>query len=273
MIRQWAAVVRREWQVQRRYPVSMVNTVLLTPLYQLALPTLLLGSAFVVGNQSFGLERETGTGDLGGWIGTGVLAAALTVGAVTSVYNTLDADRVTGVMEHSWSTPAPRHVYVVGAVMTGTMFGGAAGIVLIAIAIAALNATFAPLGVLLCLPAVVALVIGNCGFGYLVAAALLSLRQADILVEVTTMFFVVFSGVMFPLTLLPDAARWPTYLVPGTWALDLIRHLTLDARPLAPLLVEVVAAAVTSTAWLALGLVAFRAAERHQQVNGTLSQF
>jgi ABC-type multidrug transport system permease subunit len=273
LIRATAAVLRREWQVQRRYPVSMVNTVLLTPLYQLALPTLLLGSAFVVNGRSFGLSKETGSGDLGGWIGTGVLAAALTVGAVTSVYNTLDADRVTGAIEHSWSTPASRHSYVVGAVLTGTLFGGAAGVILIGIAVVALGAVLDPLGVILSVPAVFAFVVGNCGFGYLVASALLAMRQADILVEVTTMVVVLFSGVMFPLTLLPGAARWPTYLLPGTWALDLVRYLTLETRPLAPPLVEAAAAVATALAWFGAGAMAFRAAERQQQVNGTLHQF
>ena len=57
MIQVAAAVVQREWRVQRRYPISMVNLALLTPLYQLALPTLLPGTAFLVGGASVGLGR------------------------------------------------------------------------------------------------------------------------------------------------------------------------------------------------------------------------
>ncbi len=273
MIQVARAVVVREWRVQRRYPISMINLVLLTPLYQLALPSLLLGTAFMVGGNSVGLSRMTGTTDLAGWIGLGVLSAALLIGAVSSVFSTLEADRVTGVIEHSWASPAPREAYVVGAVLTGSMFAGAAGIVLLAFAVAVLGATLAPLGVLLSLPAIAVMIVGNAGFGYLVAAALLAMRRAEGLIDVASMIAVLFSGVTFPLTLLPGATRSPTYLLPDTWGLDLTRYLTLGAHPLVPLPLELAALAGTSLAWLAFGRRVFLATERRLRVLGTLAQF
>jgi ABC-type polysaccharide/polyol phosphate export permease len=272
LITQTLAVVRREWQVQRRYPISMLNTVVFTPIYQLALPTLLLGSAFVVSGHSLGLAREAGTPDLAAWMTTGVLLASITVGAVTSVYNTLHADRTTGVMEHSWSTPASRHTYVVGAVLTGTLFGGGAAVLIGAMALL-LGARFDPAGLLLSIPAMAVVVVGNCGFGYLVAATLLLLRQASVLVEVTVMAAVLFSGVTFPLTLLPGATRWPTYVLPGTWGLDLTRVATLGTPPLLPLAVEITLLLVTSAVLAGVGYLTFSAAERALARAGTLSQF
>lgn len=273
MIQVALAVVLREWRVQRRYPISMVNLALLTPVYQLALPTLLLGSAFVVGGASIGLSRETGTTDLVGWIGLGVLAASLMLGAVTSTYDTLEADRLTGVIEHSWASPAPREAYVVGAVCTGTLFAGVSSAILLAFAMIVLGARFDGTGALLSIPALAFMVLANCGFSYCVAAALLTLRRAEALVDVLTMFAVLFAGVSFPLTLLPGAWRWPTYVLPDTWGLDIIRVLTLDSDPLLPLPVELAAAAVTGIGWLVLGRWAFLSAERRLRENGSLSQY
>jgi len=272
LITQVLAVVRREWHVQRRYPISMLNTIVLTPIYQLALPTLLLGSAFVVSGQSLGLARAAGTADLEAWMTTGVLLASITVGAVTSVYNTLDADRTTGVMEHSWSTPASRHTFVVGPVLTGTLLGGGAAILIGAMA-TLLGARFDPVGLLLTIPAMAGVVVGNCGFGYLVAATLLMLRQASVLVEVTVMTAVLFSGVTFPLTLLPGATRWPTYILPGTWGLDLTRVATLGTPPLLPLPAEIALLLVTAAIWAGVGYLTFSAAERALSRSGTISQF
>lgn len=263
----------REWRVQRRYPVSMVNLVLLTPLYQLALPTLLLGSSFLVGGTSVGLRRQAGTGDLAGWLGLGVLSASLVAGSVISVYSTLDADRRTGVIEHSWATPAPRRSYVVGAVLTGSMFAGAAGLILTGFAAIFLHASFSPTGVLLALPVVLVMTVGNCGAGYLVASAVLVLRQADALTEVLITLAVMFSGATFPLTLLPGAFRWPTYLLPGTWSLDLLRGLTLNSATLAGRPVEAALAVAVSALWLAVGRRAFARAERHLAASGALTQF
>lgn len=273
MIKVAAAVVLREWRVQRRYPISMINLALLTPLYQLALPTLLLGSAFLVGGASVGLSRETGTSDLVGWIGVGMLSASLLVGAATSVYSTLEADRLTGVIEHSWASPAPREAFVVGAVLTGSMFALVSSVILLAFAVVVLGASFSASGVLLSLPVLLVMVVGNCGFGYFVGSALFALRQADALVEVLTMVAVLFSGVSFPLTLLPEAARWPTYLLPDTWALDLIRYLTLSTQPLMPVPFELAAAAATATVWIAAGRWTFLRTERHLRTAGTLAQF
>ncbi|MEU8180100.1 ABC transporter permease [Micromonospora sp. NPDC049044] len=273
MIREAVAVVVREWQVQRRYPISMVNLVLFTPLYRLALPTLLLGATFTVGGTSLGLSRMTGTTDLAGWIGLGVLSASLLVGAVTSVFSTLDADRSTGVIEHSWCSPAPREAYVVGAVLTGSMFASAASLVLLAFAVIGLGASLSALGSLLSLPVLAVMIVGNCGFGYLVAAALLAMRRAEALVEVTAMVAMLFSGVSFPLTLLPGVSRWPTYLLPGTWGLDLTRHLTMNTLPLVPLPVEVIALVLTSTGWLLVGRRVFIRTERRLRVTGSLAQF
>jgi ABC-type multidrug transport system permease subunit len=273
LIRESAAVLLREWRVQRRYPVSMVNLALLTPVYQLALPTLLLGSAFLVNDSSPGLARETGTADLAGWIGIGVLSASLLVGALTSVYSTLEADRLTGAIEHSWASPARREAYVVGGVLTGTTFAGVSSLVLLGFAIVALDASYSSAGALASLPVVAVVVIGNAGFAYLAGAAVLRLRRADALVEVCSTAAVLFSGVSFPLTLLPEQARWPTYILPNTWGIDLVRHLTLATDLLMPIAVDLVALVVTSAVWLAVGRWAFLGTERHLQAAGTLAQF
>jgi len=194
-------------------------------------------------------------------------------GAVTSVYSTLEADRVTGVIEHSWASPAPREAFVVGGVLTGTMFASASSLILLTFAAVALGASFTVSGALLSIPALLLMVVANCGFGYLVGAALLALRQAEALVDASTLLAVLFSGVSFPLTLLPHAARWPTYILPDTWGLDLIRHLTLSSRPLMPVPFELAAACATAAAWLTVGRWAFLRAERHLLTAGTLAQF
>lgn len=273
MIRACLAVVRREWHVQRRYPISMINLALLTPLYQLALPTLLLGSAFLVGGIALGLSTVVGTTDMAGWIGMGMLSATLLVGAVTSVYDTLDADRSTGAIEHSWATPAPREAYVIGGVLTGSMFGSASGFILLSLAAVILGASFSAAGILASLPVLALMVAGNAGVAYLGAAALLMMRRAGSLVEVCTMFTVLFSGVSFPLELLPGATRWPTYLLPDTWELDLIRHLTLSSRLLLPPIDELAGAAVTAVLWLLIGRLAFKRAEGRLAASGSLAQY
>ncbi|HUR02892.1 MAG TPA: ABC transporter permease [Nonomuraea sp.] len=265
--------MRREFQVQRRYPISMINLVLLTPLYELALPALLLGSAFLVNGSAVGLATMAGTHDLAGWLGLGLLVASVLVGAVWGVSGTLQSDRNTGVLEHSFATPVPREAFVIGAVLAGTLFALVASGVLLAIAIGFLGASYRLTGVLLGVPVLLVMLLGNCGFGYLTGAATLALRRPDSLVEPLTTLASVFSGITFPLTVLPPVIQPLTYALPTTWALDLIRHLSLDTEPLLPLPYEVVGLAGTSMAFLLVGRWVFVRAERQVTTAGTLTQF
>ncbi|MEV4112094.1 ABC transporter permease [Nonomuraea sp. NPDC049695] len=267
------AVVRREFQVQCRYPLSMVNLVLLTPLYELALPALLLGSAFLVNGSAVGLARLVGTTDLAAWLGVGVFVASLLVGAVMSVAGTVRSDRVTGVLEHSWATPASREAFVLGAVLTGTLFTVASSGLLIAVAVVFLGASYSPPGLVLSIPVCGVMLLGNCGLGYLAAAAGLRLRRPEAVLDPVMALAATFSGVAFPLTVLPEALRVLTYPLPATWCLDLLRHLTVGTAPLAPPLVELAAATATSLAFFFGGRWVFLRTERQVMAAGTLTQF
>jgi ABC-2 type transport system permease protein len=267
------AVVLREIRVQRRYPLSMINLVLLTPLYEMALPTLLLGSAFLVDGSAVGLARMVGTDDMVGWLALGVLVASTVVGAIWSSTDTLVADRDTGVLEHSWATPAPREAYVIGAVATGTMFGLGAGAILVGFAVVFLGASYSVWGAVLCLPVAAVMVLGNCGLGYLAAAATLAMRRAEALLNPLTLLILTFSGVAFPLTLLPQTPRYLTYLLPSTWGVDLFRYFTMQTTPLEPLPIALAALAITSTGLFLFGRRVFLRAEFKLRTGGTLTQF
>lgn len=267
------AIVLRDLRVQRRYPISTVNLVLLTPLYEMALPSLLLGAAFLVDGAAVGLARMVGTTDLAGWLGLGVLVSSLLVGVIWSVSGRLQTDRMTGVLEHSWVSPASLGTFVTGAATTGTLFTLIASALMLVPAITLLHADYDPIGVALSIPVLTAMLVGIYGLGYLAGAATLALRRPDALLDPAAAVLSTFSGVAFPLTVLPAGIRLPTYLLPSTWGLDLMRHLTLHTTPLFPLPVEVGALLVTSGGALLLGRWAFGRVERHLRTTGALTQF
>jgi ABC-type polysaccharide/polyol phosphate export permease len=268
-----AAIILRDLRVARRYPLSMINLVLLTPLYQMAIPTLLLGTAFLVEGSAVGLSQMVGTTDLVGWLGLGVLVASLVVGVMWTVADDIMTDRMTGVLEHSWTTPTRREVFVVGTAGTSFIFTMAASALLMLFGVLVLDARYAPLGLLLSVPVLAVMLVGVCGFGYLGAAGILSLRKSSALLDTTGYLLSTFSGVSFPLTVLPTPLREVTYLLPTTWGLDLMRHLSLGTETLLALPVACGALVVTSVGVFALGRIAFLRAERGLRTAGTLAQF
>lgn len=267
------AIVLREIRVQRRYPISMLNMVLFTPLYELAIPSLLLGRAFLVGGSAVGLSQYVGSTDLVGWLGVGVLAASVLVGSVVSVTDTMVADRTTGALEYSWSSTAPRSAFAVGGVITGSLFTLASSLLILTVGVAALGARYDPVGVLWCVPVLLFLLLGLFGLGFLASAVTLLMRRPNVVLQPVLAIMASFSGVAFPLNVLPDWARPPTYLMPTTWALDLMRHATLDTLTLAPVPVEIAALVTTSLTLLTVGRWVFRRVERKVCVSGILSQY
>lgn len=267
-----AGVVLRELRVQLRYPLSMANQALLTPLYEMVVPSLLLGTTFLVGGKALGLASSVGTTDLAGWLSLGTFLATVMIAIVISVSTTIQADRTTGVLEYSWASPSPRRVFVHGATLTGALLASVAGLLVAVFAVLVLGARFDPLGVLAAIPVVLVTGVGLTGGAFLTAATTLGVRRPGQVLEQVTGLVVIFSGVVFPLTILPTPVLAATFLLPSTWGLDLVRHLTLGTRTLAPLPVASAALAASSLLWWWAGRLVFARAERAAQVSGVLMQ-
>lgn len=272
-VRATTGIVLRELRVQARYPISMLNLALLTPLYEMVVPSLLLGATFLVGGQALGLASLVGTTDLAGWLVLGTCTATVMVGIVLSVNGTIQADRTTGALEYSWASPVPRRVFVRGAVLAGSLFSAAAGGLVMLFAVLVLGARFDPVGLLESVPVVLVTGVGLTGGAYLVAAATIRVRRPGQVLEQVTGLVVIFSGVVFPLTILPTPVLAATFVLPSTWGLDLVRHLVLGTRTLAAVPTACVALVATSALWWAAGRVVFARAERAAQCNGILAQY
>ena len=71
---------------------------------------------------------------------------------------------------------------------------------------------------------------------------------------------------------LPDLVRWIAYLLPTTYALDLMRVASLGTPPLVPLPVEWAMLALTSLGFVAVGRWAWLRTEHRLRRLGTLGQ-
>ncbi len=265
------AVMRRNLLIARRYPFGTLNMTILTPLYEMALPTILLGAAFLVGGQATGLSSFVGTTDLAGWLADGMLVASLTVGTMFAVSSVITTDRDTGALEQLWTTPIRRDVVVVGSVLTSFLYSLVANTLLILLAIGLLGARYQA-STVFAVPAVAVMLVGLCGYGYLAGAGALALRRSGGLLDGIGYVVAVLSGVAFPIAVLPVPFRVPAMLLPTTWGLDLLRHWGQGSKTVAPVGTELVALVLTSAAFLVAGRLLFARTERSLRRAGTLNQ-
>lgn len=264
------AVARKQLQVSLRYRFGTVNQVF-QPLYQILLPGVLLGATFAVGGEAVGLAETTGTTDIAGYLFLGMLALTLSSAAFWDVSFTIKQEMDAGTLEPAWLTPTRRETFVIGHTLAGLVMAAVTTIVLVAVGILAFGAEIAP-SLVIALPVLALTSVGVLGIGYLVAALVLRMREATFFVDSVDFMFVGLSGATFPILVLPDVVRWVAYLLPTTYALDLVRVSALGTRPLLPAPVEWAALVATSLAFVAVGRWAWLATEHRMRVRGTLGQ-
>jgi ABC-2 type transport system permease protein len=270
---EWRAAValaRKELRIARRYPLNLANEVL-QPLYQFLLPSLLLGATFLVGGRAIGLEASTGTADLAGYLFLGMIVGGLTGTAFWEIAFSFKREMDAGTLEPAWLTPTRPETMVIGRALGGLVIAGGTSLILIGIGWVVFGASFSA-GSWLALPALVIAALSMIGIGYLVAAAVLMIREPNFFVDATNFLFAMASGVAFPVLVLPDLIRWVAYLLPTTYALDILRVHALGTIPIAPEPVEWLALVGTSLLALWAGVVAFRRTEHRMRVKGTLGQ-
>jgi len=264
------AIARKDLRIFARYRIFFVSIVF-NPLYQGVVPAFLLGTAFAVGGRSLGLGETTGTENLAGFIFLGGVVSGLVATAFWAMAMGLRNEMDNGTLEPSWLTPTRRDTFLIGRALSGLAIFALSQVALFAIGIAFFDLRFSS-DIVLALPAMFVAVVAMVGVAYFLGAAVLILREANFFIDTTNFLFGVLSGVAFPITLLPGVAQAFAYLLPTTYAVDILRQQALGARPLFDPVLEHLALVVAAVLVFPLGRMTFNAAEHRLRVTGGLSQ-
>ena len=264
------AIARNELRVARRYPLQLVNRPL-QPLYQFLVPSLLLGTTFLVGGRAIGLEEVTGTADLAGYLFLGTVVGGLVAATFWEMAFGLKREMDAGTLEPAWLTPTRPETFVLGRAISGMLLSAASSAVLVLVGLLVFGASLSD-GLWLAVPALAIAAVSMIGVGYLVAAAVLLIREPNFFVDATNFLFAMISGIAFPVLVLPAVVQPLAYALPTTDAVDLLRVYALGTRPLLEPALEWAALLVLAGAAIWLGRVAFNRTEHRMRVQGSLGQ-
>ena len=264
------AIARKELRIFARYRLNAVNQVM-QPLYQILIPGILLGATFAIGGEAVGLAETAGTSDIIGFLFLGMLALNLASAGFWGVAFSIRMELDAGTLEPGWLTPTRRETFIVGLTGAALLIAVVSTAILVLIGVWLFGAELAP-RLAIAVPILAIASIGVLGIGYLVGAVVMRMREANFFVDAADFIFVGLSGAAFPIVVLPDAVRWISYLLPTTYALDLMRVAALGTRPLLDVRVEWVLLAATSIVLLVVGRWAWLATEHRLRVMGTLGQ-
>lgn len=264
------AIARKDARQLSRYRLSVASMVF-NPLYQGIIPAFLFGASFAVGGRQIGLSSSLGTEDLSGFIFMGGVISSVLAVSFWMIAFSLRVEMDMGTLEPFWLTPTRREVIVLGRAIWGLGLLSFIQAILFAIGIAFFGLRFRPETVY-AIPALLATVAAMVGMGFLIAALVLVVKDANFLVDTLNFVTGIVAGAAFPVTVLPLAVQFVSFAIPMTWSTEILRYHAVGARPLADPLLEHVFLAVSTVAFLAFGLWAFRAADRNVRRNGTVGQ-
>jgi len=261
------AITGKNWRQFWRYPLNAVSQVLqpvvwLTPMY-------FMGQAFSANGQAQGFAGYSGTTDYMSFILIGYALSNFINAVFWGMGYALKNDMDAGVLESNWLAPVPRPLLLIGHTLSSLTITAITSLLMLAVA--AVLFGFRPTGnVLASVLTVLPMLIGLYGFGFIFAAVVLLMREANTLVDMTSFLVQIFSGTDFPVTALPKWLLPVSLLLPLTYGFDAVRGWLIGTTTLLPIGVEIALLLVFMVVMIAVGLRVFARLERHVRTTGTL---
>jgi len=266
-LRAMYAVATKDWRQYWRYPLNAVSSVL-QPLVWLT-PVYFMGLAFSVNGKALGFAGYTGTTDYISFILIGTALSNFISAVFWGMGYALKNDMDSGVLESNWLAPISRPVLLIGHTITNLIVTTVSSIVMLIIG--ALLFGFQTTGDTLAAVAIaLPMLLGLYGFGFMFAAVVMVMREANTLTDVGSFLVQIFSGANFPVTVLPKWLLPIALALPLTYGFDAVRGILLGTDTLLPIILEYILMLIFMVVMIAIGLLAFRRLERYVRQRGTL---
>ncbi|HET6781924.1 MAG TPA: ABC transporter permease [bacterium] len=269
ILRVLIAVARKDLALIRRYPLNLAARIV-EPIGWLV-PVYFLGRTFARDGQVPGFAAWTGTTDfmafiVAGWVLSGYVSA-VTWGMGFALKNEMDS----GVLESNWISPQPPVLLLAGRTIASVLATTVTSLGFGALAVLVFDISLRA-QVLPALAIVAPVVIGLYGFGFIVAGAVLRMRDANTLIDTGNFILGILSGRDYPVRVLPRPLLLISLLLPLTYGYDALRAVIVGTRTLLPLPVEIGVMIVFMVVMVVLGTKTFARLERRCRLEGTLSQ-
>lgn len=112
--------------------------------------------------------------------------------------------------------------------------------------------------------------VGLIGFGLLIAGLTMRTKAYNSMANLIFFGYIILTGTLFPVTLIPIPARYLSMAIPFTYFNDLMRHAALGTPTILPASLEYIAAVLLSVSMLLVGFVGFNKIEEEARMRGSI---
>ena len=221
------AYLRRDLAIQLSYRADFTM--------QTASSLLTLLLFFYVGRLVDDSDLSAGTEFDAGYFGFVVVGLALyriLSSSMNSFANRLRSEQTSGTLEAMLSSPVRPSIAILFSAAFDLLRATLFGLVMMVAAVAffGLRLDTSPLGVLVALVTVLGSLALFAAVGMLLAAFTVVYKQSSAVLALATSAVAVFSGVYFPLSILPGVLQSIGEVIPMTWAVDVSRSALLSGE-------------------------------------------
>jgi len=266
----WESNVK-QWKIELAYPLNFIRQCISPVIF--LLPFLIYGLVLIGGRYSPHLEELIGTGDVVTFIFTGYIIMGFIGTAVWAMGFSIRNEQWFGTMESIYITPTNRLSIVLGTALHSTVHQGISTLVEFSIIYAVFGLALNMTGILPAMMIFALMLLALYGFGILISALSLILKEGWIVSEGLHSIMMILSPVAYPLLVLPEVARQASFVFPTVPGLIGMRMFLLqDYKP------EVIgnmflALLLLDAAWILFGSLIFRLTDSYVRKRGSLEKY
>jgi len=262
----------KAWKLDFAYPVSFVRQLISPVVFML--PFLLYGLA-LVGGEGFSenLAQLVGTGDVITFIFTGYIMMGFIGTAVWAMGFSMRREQWFGTLESIYVTPASRLGQILGMALHSTIHQGIGTIMQFIFIYVTFDLVLNIKGILPALAIFALMLFALYGFGIVIAALSLILKEGWIVSDIFYSIMTILSPVAYPLTVLPTLAQQASTIFPTAPALIGMRSFLIPNYQVEAFGNVFLHLLVLGAVWILFGVFVFHLTDKYVRKRGMLKKF
>lgn len=267
-----AAVMKREWVIFLRYPSWVISLFIWPIIFPLSY---VFTAHALSGKDGIGMtqfQATTGVQDYTGYIAIGTIIWMWQNVVLWNIGYSLRNEQMRGTLESNWLTPTWRFAYLLGGsvpqLIAMFMFLTVAALEFVLVFGVRFEGS-----ILLTLLAFFAAVPSVYGLGFAFASLVINVKEANAFVFLVRGMVMVFCGITYPISILPEWMRPIADWLPQTYIIHAIRSASLSTDGFSAIAGDLKILAGFGVFWLTFGYLLFSWMERRARRTGSIGQY
>jgi len=261
----------KEWKIELAYPISFIRQCI-SPLIFL-LPFIIYGLVLIGGRYSENLAKLVGTGDVVTFIFTGYMIMGFIGTAVWAMGFSIRKEQWFGTLESIFVTPTSRLSLVLGMALHSTVHQSLGTLLEFAAIYLIFGLALQIQGILPALVIFALMMFALYGFGILVSALSLVLKEGWIVAEGLHSIMMILSPVAYPLVVLPTIAQQASAIFPTAPALVGMRAFLIENYTPEVVGNVFLHLLMLDAAWILFGIFVFHLTDIYVRKRGGLEKY